>query len=126
MEYLKEAMFPLVYVQQTNMQDKVQEMLIQIHKERERKESQEPWYKKKWSHFTEWINSPLIGNPPSLPPNFWDTSVDETNELEPSEAEDDDGGNFYGDDWPIVTFLFAFSTFSGAWLITVFSFYLFG
>ncbi|KAK4018911.1 hypothetical protein OUZ56_000950 [Daphnia magna] len=105
MEYFKEAMFPLVYFQQTNMQDKVQNMLIQMQEEEQRKESHKPWYKKKWGNITKWIDAPSAWTPPPLPSEFWDTlpSTDEPSELEPNQADiDDEDDSFYGDRWPIV------------------------
>jgi hypothetical protein len=129
-ETLKEETTPPVNVQQTVIQDKIQNLLIKVQEEMNRTEYQKPWYKKRWSRFTQWIDAPSKGDPPLLPPEFWDELRSPAEEHGTNQADDgiseDFSNEFYGDHWMIVVFLSLFFILAGIWLITITTFYLSG
>ncbi|XP_046447490.1 uncharacterized protein LOC124196447 [Daphnia pulex] len=109
----KKEVAPPVNVQQTVVQDQIQNLLIKVQEEVNRAESCKPWYKKKWGILTDWIDTPPTRNPPPLPPDFWVGLLAPPEERNGTNTTDDErpeeiANEFYGDHWAIVTFLSLF------------------
>jgi hypothetical protein len=127
----KKEVAPPVNVQQTVVQDQIQNLLIKVQEEVNRAESCKPWYKKKWGRLTDWIDTPPSRNPPPLPPDFWVGLLAPPEERNGTNTTDDErpeefANEFYGDHWVIVTFLSLFFFLAGIWLIAVMALYVSG